>query len=202
MIQHVACRVLTSYGDNLQVMLAQEHLPRLPIPQPPPPGTGHLDRAAALLAQDKLEEAHTAAAEATLHSTGLIPALELYAKLSDQLGYTDEAILAFKRILTLDSVSEETRRAVETYLADLYLRLHRYEDAEAYIELALLIQPVPKAIAFKAVIVLGRLYEARTRVRASRGARICAPERRCGAGEKGMDPLAVASVRRSRSCRT
>jgi serine/threonine protein kinase len=140
---------------QLQIMLAQEHLPRLPIPQPPPPGTGHLDRAAVLLAQGKLEEARTAAAEATLHSTGLIPALELYAKLSDQLGYTDDAILAFKRILTLDSVSEETRRAVETCLADLYLRLHRYEDAEAYMERVLLNQPVPKTIAFKAAIVLG-----------------------------------------------
>jgi len=75
--------------------------------------------------------------------------------LSDQLGYTDDAILAFKRILLLDSVSGETCRAVETHLADLYLRLHRYEDAEAYVERALLVQPVPKAIVFKAAIVLG-----------------------------------------------
>jgi len=140
---------------QLQGMLAQEHMPRLPMPQPLLHGTGHLDRAAAFLAQGKLEEARTAAAEATLHSTGLIPALELYAKLSDQLGYTDDAILAFKRILVLDSASEETRRAVETHLADLYLRLHRYEDAEAYVERALLSQPVPKVIAFKAAIVLG-----------------------------------------------
>ena len=140
---------------QLQVILVQEPLPHFPISQPPPPGTGHLDRAAVLLAQGKLEEARAAAAAATLHSTGLVPALELYARLSDQLGYTDDAVLAFKRILTLDSASEETRRAVEACLADLYLRLHRYEDAESYIERALLSQPVPKIMAFKAAIVLG-----------------------------------------------
>ena len=140
---------------KLRAMLAQEHMQRLPLPQPLPPGAGHLDRAAVLLAQGKLEEARTAAAEATLHSTGLIPALELYAKLSDQLEYTDDAILAFKRLLSLDSVSGETRRSAETHLADLYLRLHRYEDAEAYVERALLTQPVPKAVVFKAAIVLG-----------------------------------------------
>jgi hypothetical protein len=109
---------------RLQAMLSQDRWQKLPTPQPLPPGTGYLDRAAALLAQGKLEDAR--AAEATLHSTGLIPALELYAKLSDKLGCTEDATNAFKRILSLENAPEETRRSAETYLADLYLRLYRY----------------------------------------------------------------------------
>jgi serine/threonine protein kinase len=140
---------------RLQVMLSQDRFQKLPTPQPLPPGTGYLDRAAALLAQGKLEDARAAAAEATLHSTGLVPALELYAKLSDKLGYTEDAIPAFMRILSLESTPEETRRSAETSLADLYLRLHRYEDAEEYVERALQVQPVPRAVVFKAAIVLG-----------------------------------------------
>lgn len=141
--------------NRLQALLSQERHSRLPTPQPLSPGTGYLDRAAALLAQGKLEEARDAAAEATLHSTGLIPALELYAKLSAQLGYTDDAISAFKRILSLEDTAGETRRAAETHLADLYLRLHRYEDAEEHIERTLQGQPVPKAVMLKAAIILG-----------------------------------------------
>jgi serine/threonine-protein kinase len=140
---------------QLQTMLSVERWHHLPTPQPLSPGTGYLDRAVALLARGKLEEARDAAAEATLHSTGLIPALELFAKLSDQLGYTDDAIGAFTRVLSLEDVSGETQRSAETHLADLYLRLHRYEDAEAYVERALRLQPVPKATVFKAAIVLG-----------------------------------------------
>ncbi len=140
---------------RLQAMLMQERLPKLPPPQPLPPGTGYLDRAAAPLTQGKLEEAREAAAAATLHSTGLISALELYATLSDRLGYTDDAISAFKRILALEGASGEIRRSAETQIANLYLRLHRYEDAEEYVEQALKIQPAPKAVVFKSAIVLG-----------------------------------------------
>lgn len=140
---------------RLQAMLVQERLQTLPPPQPLPPGTGYLDRAATLLAQGKLEDARAAAAEATLHSTGLIPALELYATLSDRLGYTEDAISAFKRILALENAADETRRSVETQMANLYLRLHRYEDAEDYVERALATRPTPKATVFKAAIVLG-----------------------------------------------
>jgi hypothetical protein len=78
--------------QRLQTLLSQERPYQLPTPQPLPPGTGYLDRAVALLAQRKLEEARDAAAEATLHSTGLMPALELYGKLSDQLGYTHDGV--------------------------------------------------------------------------------------------------------------
>ncbi len=37
----------------------------------------------------------------------------------------------------------------------LYLRLHRYEDAEDYVERALTAKPAPKVTVFKAAIVLG-----------------------------------------------
>jgi tetratricopeptide (TPR) repeat protein len=79
----------------------------------------------------------------------------LYARLSDKLGYIEDAIPAFMRILSLESTPEETRRATETSLANLYLRLHRYEDAEEYVERALQVQPVPKGTVLKAAIVLG-----------------------------------------------
>jgi tetratricopeptide (TPR) repeat protein len=117
---------------RLQAMLARERWQTLPPPQPLPPGTGYLDQAATLLAQGRIEEARNAAAEATLHSTGLIPALELYATLSDRLGYTEDAISAFKRILALESASSETRRSVETQIANPYLRLHRTSNNWRY----------------------------------------------------------------------
>jgi tetratricopeptide (TPR) repeat protein len=120
-----------------------------------PPGTGYLDRAAALFAEGKKEEAREAASAATLHSTGLIPALELYARLSDQLGYAEDAINAYKRLLALEKTPVEIRRAAESHLADLFLRLHRYEEAEAYVEAAIKNHPAPRAMLFKAAVVLG-----------------------------------------------
>ena len=120
-----------------------------------PPGTGFLDRAVALLRDGKKEEARAAAAEAALHSTGLVPALELYARLSDELGYLDDAVQAFRRLLSLEKTGVETRRAAETQLAEVYLRLHRYEDAEEFMEAAIRVQPVSRAVLFKAAVVLG-----------------------------------------------
>jgi len=76
---------------------------RVPAPEPIGPGAGYLDRAAAFLAAGKKEEARAAASEAALHSTGLVPALELYARLSDELGYSDDAITAFRRLIMPDS---------------------------------------------------------------------------------------------------
>lgn len=40
-------------------------------------------------------------------------------------------------------------------LADLFLRLHRYEEAEAYVEAAIMIEPTPRSMLFKAAVVLG-----------------------------------------------
>jgi serine/threonine-protein kinase len=140
---------------RLQALLPEKHLEKVPTLQPLPPGTGYLDRAASLLAQGKKEEARESASSATLHSTGLIPALELYAHLSDELGYAEDAINAYKRLLALEKTAGETRRAAESQLADLFLRLHRYEEAEAYVEAAIKIEPTPRAMLFKAAVVLG-----------------------------------------------
>jgi tetratricopeptide (TPR) repeat protein len=132
-----------------------KHPEKVPSLKLLPPGTGYLDRAAALFGEGKKEEAREAASAATLHSTGLIPALELYARLSDQLGYAEDAINAYKRLLALEKTPVETRRSVESHLADLFLRLHRYEEAEAYVETAIKTLPVPRAMLFKAAVVLG-----------------------------------------------
>jgi serine/threonine-protein kinase len=140
---------------RLKSLKAEGRVDQLPVPQPPPPGTGYLDRAARLLAVGNKEEARRAAAEATLHSTGLVPALELYARLSYELGYTDDAINGFKKLLSLESLSADPQRMAEAQLADLYLRLHRYEEAEAYAEAALRRDPESRATVLRAVIVLG-----------------------------------------------
>jgi len=140
---------------RLRDLLSQKREQKVPAPRPLPVGTGYLDRAAALLADGKKEEARDAAAEAALHSTGLVPALELYARLSEELDYVDDAIIAFKRLLSLGDIPTEIRRSAETHLADIYLRLHRYEDAEEYVEAALKSPPVPKSVMFRAAVVLG-----------------------------------------------
>jgi tetratricopeptide (TPR) repeat protein len=85
----------------------------------------------------------------------LVPALELYARLSDDLGYTEDAITAYKRLLSLEKTPSETRRSAESQLADLYLLLHRYEEAETYVEAAIRTQPAPRSMLFKAAVVLG-----------------------------------------------
>lgn len=141
--------------SRLQSLLPASHPEKVPTLQPLPAGVGYLDRAASLLAEGRKEEAREAASTATLHSTGLIPALELYARLSDELGYTDDAINAYKRLLALEKTPGETRRSAETQLADLLLRLHRYEEAEAYVESAIKTDPVPRSMLFKAAVVLG-----------------------------------------------
>lgn len=141
--------------SRLQALLPVRHPERVPTLQPLPPGVGYLDRAASLLAEGRKEEARDAASTATLHSTGLIPALELYARLSDELGYTDDAINAYKRLLALEKTPGQTQRSAETQLADLLLRLHRYEEAEAYVEAAIRTAPVPRSMLFKAAVVLG-----------------------------------------------
>jgi len=127
----------------------------VPATTPLPAGSGFLDRAATLLADGKKEEARLAAAEATLHSTGLVPALELYARLSDQLGYSDDAIQAFTRLLALEKASSETRRSAEGHLADIFLRLHRYEEAERFVEDSVLSVSATAADRFKAALILG-----------------------------------------------
>lgn len=141
--------------SRLQALLPAKHLEKVPTLQPLPSGTGYLDRAAALLADGKKEEAREAASSATLHSTGLIPALELYARLSDELGYAEDAISAYKRLLALEKTDGETRRAAESQLADIFLRLHRYEEAEAYVEAAIKTEPTTRAMLFKAAVVCG-----------------------------------------------
>ncbi len=144
--------VLRSRLNALLPVCRPEAVPTL---QPLPGGDGYLDRAASLLAEGKKEEAREAASTATLHSTGLIPALELYARLSDELGYTDDAINAYKRLLALDKAAGETRRSAKSQLADIFLRLHRYEEAEAYVEAAIKNEPTTRAMVFKAAVVLG-----------------------------------------------
>jgi serine/threonine protein kinase len=145
----------TTLRNRLHSLLPAKHLEKVPTPQPLPPGTGYLDRAAALLAEGKKEEARDAASSATLHSTGLVPALEIYARLSDELGYAEDAISAYKRLLALEKTPSEIRRAAESQLADLFLRLHRYEEAEAYVEAAIDIEPVSRSMLFKASVILG-----------------------------------------------
>lgn len=140
---------------RLQALIPTRHLEKVPTLQPLPPGTGYLDRAAALLAEGKKEQAREAASSATLHSTGLLPALELYARLSDELGYSEDAISAYKRLLALEKTSGDIRRSAESQLADLFMRLHRYEEAEAYVEAAIKVEPAPRSMLFKAAVVLG-----------------------------------------------
>jgi serine/threonine-protein kinase len=141
--------------NRLQALIPAKHLEKVPSLQPLPAGAGYLDRAASLLAEGKKEQARDAASSATLHSTGLIPALELYARLSDELGYAEDAISAYKRLLALEKTPSETRRAAESQLADVFLRLHRYEEAEAYVEAAIKNEPTPRSMLFKAAVVLG-----------------------------------------------
>jgi len=144
-----------SLRNRLQGLIPAKRLEKVPTLQPLPPGTGYLDQAVSLLAEGKKEKAREAASSATLHSTGLIPALELYARLSDELGYAEDAIIAYKRLLAFEKTPSETRRAAESQLSDLFLRLHRYEEAQAYIELAIKTQPTPRSMLFKAAVVLG-----------------------------------------------
>jgi serine/threonine-protein kinase len=141
--------------SRLEELVHEPHPDRVPAPRPAPPGSGYLDQAASLLAEGKKEEARAAAAEATLHSTGLIPALELYARLSAELGYANDAVAAYRRLLSLERTSSETRRAAESALADLFLSLHRYEEAEEYVKAALRPAPIPRPTLFRAAIVLG-----------------------------------------------
>ena len=145
----------TTLRNRLQALIPAKHIEKVPTLQPLPPGTGYLDRAASLLAEGKKEEARDAASSAALHSTGLIPALELYARLSDELGYAEDAISGYKRLLALERTPGETRRSAESQLADLFLRLHRYEEAEAFVEAAIKIEPTPRSMLFKAAVVLG-----------------------------------------------
>lgn len=140
---------------RLQNLTPARHQETVPTLQPLPPGAGYLDRAAALLAEGRKEEAREAASSATLHSTGLIPALELYARLSDELGYPDDAINAYKRLVALEKTPGETRRSAESQLGDLFLRLHRYEEAETYVESGINADAAPRSRVFKAAVVLG-----------------------------------------------
>lgn len=138
--------------DQLKPDVPSVNVPRL---EPLPSGTGYLDKAAELIANGDKEQARSAAAEATLRSTGLVPALELFARLSDELGYTDDAIKAYSRLLALEKTPDETRRSAESSLADLFLRLHRYEEAERYVEMSLQQDRVSRSMKFKAAVVLG-----------------------------------------------
>jgi len=142
----------TTLRSRLDGLLPVPHSEPVPTLQPLPAGSGYLDRAVSLLAEGKKDAARVAAATAALHSTGLIPALELYARLSDELGYSDDAFNAYKRLLALEKIPGETRRSAETQLADLLLRLHRYEEAEAYVEAAIKAEPVPRSMLFKAAV--------------------------------------------------
>lgn len=143
---------LVQYLDEMRTSKFEQ---TVPTPMPLPAGTGYLDRAAALVAERKTEEARRTAAEATLHSTGLVPALELYARLSDQLGYTDDAIEAYKKLLALENSATDTRCSAESQLADLDLRLHRYEEAERHIDAALNLPNSSRSMKFKAAVVFG-----------------------------------------------
>jgi tetratricopeptide (TPR) repeat protein len=143
------------FHRRLSAIVTSRGTQKVPTPEPLIPGSGFLDRAAALLAEGKKEEAREAAAQASLHSTGLVPALELYARLSDELGYTEDAISAFKRLVRLERTPAETLRSAQAQLADIFLRLHRYEDAEKYVEALIKSNAVPRATLFKAAVVLG-----------------------------------------------
>ena len=141
--------------DRLNALMSSQPSETVPALQKLPSGMGYLDRAIQLLAEGKKEKARESAAEASLHSTGLLPALELYARLSDELGYMADAINAYKRLLLLDGLTREPRRTIETSLAELLMRLHRFEEAERYVEASLQNAPVPRATRFRAAIVLG-----------------------------------------------
>lgn len=141
--------------SRLSALLAASTTEQVPSPIPIPSGTGYLDRATALLAEGNKEEARQAAAEATLHSTGLVAALELYARLSDELGYTEDAINAFSKLLSLEKTPYDTRRAAESQLADIYLRSHRYEDAERHVDSLISNKAQSRAMRFNAAVILG-----------------------------------------------
>jgi tetratricopeptide (TPR) repeat protein len=127
----------------------------LPTPSPLPAGAGHLDVARALLAEGRKEEARRAASTASLRSTGLFPALELFARLSDELGYHDDAVSAYRKLLQLGVVADETRRSLEMAFADLLVRMRRYEEARQHMEAALRADPTSFRVRFKAAVVLG-----------------------------------------------
>jgi tetratricopeptide (TPR) repeat protein len=145
----------TILRDRLLLLVPSRRAETVPTLRALPPGTGYLDRAVSLLAEGRREEAREAASSATLHSTGLIPALELYARLSDELGFAEDAVKAYKRLLTLETTPMETRRTTESAIADLFIRLHRYEEAEAYVEAAIKRRECPRSQLFKAAVVLG-----------------------------------------------
>ena len=127
----------------------------LPVPSPLPAGAGHLDAARALLEQGRKEEARQAASTASLRSTGLFPALELFARLSDELGYTDDAVSAYRKLLQLGGLPADTRRSLEMAFADLLVRIRRYEEARQYVEAALQGDPASFRARFKAAVVFG-----------------------------------------------
>ncbi len=118
-------------------------------------GAGYLDRANELIKESKLEEAREAAAQAALHSTGLATALELFARLSDKLGYTDDAIKAYQRVLELNGVGIETRYQIELSLADILLKMRRYEEAKEYIDLSLVGGKSSYGLQFRSAIIWG-----------------------------------------------
>ena len=118
-------------------------------------GTGYLDLANELIKQNKLEEAREAAAQASLHSTGFATALELFARLSDKLGYADDAIKGYQKVLMLNSLNHETRFSIALSLADILLKLHRYEEAGEYIQLCSDGKRGSSSIRFRSAIILG-----------------------------------------------
>ncbi len=128
---------------------------RLPEVSKPALAMGYLDRANELIKTNKLEEAREAAAQASLHSTGLVTALELFARLSDKLGYTDDAIKSYERILILNSLDIEARKSIALSLSDILLRVHRYEDAQKYIETCLVEGKAAPDIRFRSAIIAG-----------------------------------------------
>jgi tetratricopeptide (TPR) repeat protein len=135
--------------------LAMPERKALPVPSPLPAGAGHLDVARTLLAQGRKEEARQAASTASLRSTGLFPALELFARLSDELGYTDDAVSAYRKLLQMGEVPADTRRSLEMAFADLLVRLRRYEEAREHVEAVLQGNPTSLRARFKAAVVLG-----------------------------------------------
>src|SRR5690606_16447819 len=67
----------------------------------------------------------------------------------------DDAINAFTKLLSLENTPSDTRRAAEAQLADIYLRTHRYEDAERHVDAILSEQSPSKAMRFNAAVILG-----------------------------------------------
>jgi tetratricopeptide (TPR) repeat protein len=67
----------------------------------------------------------------------------------------DDAVHAFRRLLSIQMTADETRRAAETQLAGLYLRLHKYEDAEELVESAIREQSPTRSTLLTAAVVLG-----------------------------------------------